>query len=83
MKMGYDNLKLEKGMYRQEGMSFTQVLESLDPSENSLLALWSYCRFRGTLATLFYWFHHKSYNNRNDRMHMQKQIGILFLCIRR
>ncbi|MBQ1169664.1 MAG: phage major capsid protein [Oscillospiraceae bacterium] len=34
MKMGYDNLKLEKGMYRQEGMSFTQVLESLDPSEN-------------------------------------------------
>ena len=32
--MGYDNLKLEKGMYRQEGMGFTQVLESLDPSEN-------------------------------------------------
>ncbi len=32
--MSYDNLKLEKGMYRQEGMSFTQVLESLDPSEN-------------------------------------------------
>ena len=32
--MGYDILKLEKGMYRQEGMSFTQVLESLDPSEN-------------------------------------------------
>ena len=32
--MGYDNLKLEKGMYRQEGMNFTQVLESLDPSEN-------------------------------------------------
>ena len=32
--MGFDNLKLEKGMYRQEGMSFTQVLESLDPSEN-------------------------------------------------
>ena len=31
--MGYDNLKLEKGMYRQEGMNFTQVLESLDPSE--------------------------------------------------
>ena len=29
--MGYDNLKLEKGMYRQEGMSFTQVLESLTP----------------------------------------------------
>ena len=32
--MGYDNLRLEKGMYRQSGMSFTQVLESLDPSEN-------------------------------------------------
>ena len=32
--MGFDNLKLEKGMYRQAGMSFTQVLESLDPSEN-------------------------------------------------
>ena len=32
--MSYDNLKLEKGMYRQEGMSFTQVLESMDPSEN-------------------------------------------------
>ena len=32
--MGYENLKLEKGMYRQAGMNFTQVLESLDPSEN-------------------------------------------------
>ena len=32
--MGYDNLKLEKGMYRQGGKSFAQVLESLDPSEN-------------------------------------------------
>ncbi len=32
--MSYDNLKLEKGMYRQSGMTFTQVLESLDPSEN-------------------------------------------------
>ena len=32
--MSYDNLKLEKGMYRQEGMTFTQVLESMDPSEN-------------------------------------------------
>ena len=32
--MGYDNLKLKKGMYRQAGKSFTQVLESLDPSEN-------------------------------------------------
>ena len=32
--MGYDNLRLEKGMYRQAGMNFTQVLESLDPTEN-------------------------------------------------
>ena len=32
--MGYDNLRLDKGMYRQQGKSFTQVLESLDPSEN-------------------------------------------------
>ena len=32
--MGYDNLRLEKGMYRQAGKSFTQVLESLDPREN-------------------------------------------------
>ena len=32
--MGFDNLRLEKGMYRQEGKSFSQVLESLDPSEN-------------------------------------------------
>ena len=32
--MGYDNLRLEKGMYRQQGKNFTQVLESLDPSEN-------------------------------------------------
>ena len=32
--MGYDNLRLEKGMYRQTGMSFSQVLESMDPSEN-------------------------------------------------
>ena len=32
--MAYDNLKLEKGMYRQSGKSFSQVLEELDPSEN-------------------------------------------------
>ena len=32
--MAYDNLRLEKGMYRQEGMNFTQVLENMDPSEN-------------------------------------------------
>ena len=30
----FDNLKLEKGMYGQAGKSFTQVLESCDPSEN-------------------------------------------------
>jgi hypothetical protein len=34
MKMNYENMRLEKGMYRQAGMNFTQVLESLDPSEN-------------------------------------------------
>ena len=28
--MGFENLKLEKGMYRQEGMTFTQVLERLE-----------------------------------------------------
>ena len=32
--MGYDNLKLEKGMYSQSGRSFAQTLEALDPSEN-------------------------------------------------
>ena len=32
--MAFDNLRLDKGMYRQEGMNFSQVLESLDPSEN-------------------------------------------------
>ena len=32
--MGFENLKLEKGMYREGGKSFAQVLESLDPSEN-------------------------------------------------
>lgn len=33
--MGYhfDNVKLEKGMYREAGRSFTQVLEHEDPSE--------------------------------------------------
>lgn len=30
--MSYDNLKLEKGMYRTGGKSFSQVLEELDPS---------------------------------------------------
>ena len=32
--MGFDTIKLEKGMYRESGKTFTQVLESLDPSEN-------------------------------------------------
>jgi hypothetical protein len=32
--MAYDNLRLEKGMYRESGKSFTQVLEQLDPSEH-------------------------------------------------
>ena len=29
----YDNLKLDKGMYQEAGRSFSQVLESMDPSE--------------------------------------------------
>lgn len=32
--MAYDQIRLEKGMYRESGRSFTQVLERLDPSEN-------------------------------------------------
>ena len=32
--MAFDNIRLEKGMYRESGKSFTQVLEALDPSEN-------------------------------------------------
>jgi len=31
--MAYDSIRLEKGMYQTSGKSFTQVLESLDPSE--------------------------------------------------
>mgnify|MGYP003290215925 CR=1 FL=1 len=31
--MAYDNIRLEKGMYCESGKSFSQVLESLDPSE--------------------------------------------------
>lgn len=31
--MAYDNIRLEKGMYRQTSQSFTQTLEALDPSE--------------------------------------------------
>ncbi len=29
----YENIKLEKGMYREAGRSFTQVLEKLDPDQ--------------------------------------------------
>ena len=29
--MAYDNLRLEKGMYRQSGKSFSQVLEEPGP----------------------------------------------------
>ena len=32
--MAFDHIRLEKGMYRESGRSFTQVLERLDPSEN-------------------------------------------------
>ncbi len=32
--MAFDNIRLEKGMYRESGKNFTQVLESLDPSES-------------------------------------------------
>ncbi len=31
--MGFDSIRLEKGMYQTSGKSFSQVLESLDPSE--------------------------------------------------
>ncbi len=31
--MAFDNIHLEKGMYREAGKTFTQVLEGLDPSE--------------------------------------------------
>ena len=34
MAYHYDTVKLEKGMYAESGKSFTQVLESVDPSEN-------------------------------------------------
>ena len=34
MAYHFDNLKLEKGMYNHSGMSFSQVLEKADPSEN-------------------------------------------------
>lgn len=32
--MAFDNIRLEKGMYRESGKTFAQVLERLDPSEN-------------------------------------------------
>ena len=32
--MNYESIKLEKGMYNRPNQSFTEVLESLDPSEN-------------------------------------------------
>ena len=34
MAYTYDNLRLEKGMYGEAGRSFSQVLETADPSEN-------------------------------------------------
>lgn len=34
MTYKFNEIKLEKGMYSQTGKNFTQVLESLDPSEN-------------------------------------------------
>lgn len=33
MSFSYDNLKLDKSMYQEAGRTFTQVLESQDPSE--------------------------------------------------
>ena len=36
MTYGYENLKLEKGMYAQSGKSFSRVLESLDPFQRQL-----------------------------------------------
>ena len=33
MSYNYENIRLEKGMYRETGKSFLQVLEELDPSE--------------------------------------------------
>ena len=35
MTYQYENVKLEKGMYGQNGKSFLKVLEGLDPSESS------------------------------------------------
>ena len=30
--MAFDNIRLEKGMYRESGKSFSQVVARLDPS---------------------------------------------------
>ena len=30
----YNNIKIEKGLYNLSGKSFSQALETLDPSEN-------------------------------------------------
>ena len=35
-----DNVRLEKGMYHEAGRTFTQVLEKLDPSEQSRAPPW-------------------------------------------
>ena len=34
MAYKFNDIKLDKGMYGQSGMSFSQTLEMLDPSEN-------------------------------------------------
>ena len=34
MAYKFNDIRLDKGMYSESGKSFTQVLESLDPSEN-------------------------------------------------
>jgi len=34
MSYHFENLRLEKGMYHESGLSFSQVLEKADPSEN-------------------------------------------------
>lgn len=39
--MAFDNIRLEKGMYRESGKSFTQVLEALDPARTTRARLWT------------------------------------------
>lgn len=49
----YDNMKLEKGMYHEAGRSFTQVLESRDPSEQYRgTALRGWMPFSGSSSAL-------------------------------